>query len=98
MINVSKSNFTNNIARNGGSIYTKYIDYNINPGLILIDQPIIYYNNCYFVNNSAKFYGGAMKIEIFNPSILFTTYINNTAGIEGNEISSYPQYLFLQFP
>lgn len=31
-----------------------------------------------------------MKIEIFNPLILFTTYINNTAGLEGNEISSYP--------
>ena len=34
MINVYDSNFTNNIAKNGGAIFTKYIEYNINPSII----------------------------------------------------------------
>ncbi|CAK74386.1 unnamed protein product (macronuclear) [Paramecium tetraurelia] len=89
----------NNIAADsGGCVYINSFNQSFDINQVQ-DNPVVYINQSQFINNVAQKYGGALKTLVFNPLIdKLTTFINNSAFIEGDNISSYPSALFLTSP
>ena len=68
-----KSNFTNNIAENGGA-------------LSITGETIVIQNSCYN-SNTAKKHGGALQIHGQFVNVTGSHYFNNTAGGDGGAIN-----------
>lgn len=58
--------------------------------------PLLMFLNCSFFNNSAASYGGAILTHVYYPYFdNLTKYHGNIAGLEGNDLASYPFKLYL---
>ncbi|CAD8170566.1 unnamed protein product [Paramecium pentaurelia] len=88
---------SNVVLGSGGGLYINSFNKQFQLSEVL-DIPVITIIQCYFVNNIAYRYGGGIKTQVFSPFLIDVFYYNNSALVEGSDISSYPSSLFLSGP
>ncbi|CAD8174724.1 unnamed protein product [Paramecium octaurelia] len=97
-LKVINCTFSSNVVLgSGGGLYINSFDQQFKLSEVL-DLPVITITQSYFVNNVAYKYGGGIKTQVFSPLIIGVYYWNNSALVEGGEISSYPTQLYLSGP
>ncbi|CAD8092035.1 unnamed protein product [Paramecium sonneborni] len=97
-ITVVNCTFSSNVVLgSGGGLYINSFNQEFKLSEIL-DIPVISISQSFFINNIAYRYGGGIKTLVFWPKLINNYFYNNSALVEGEDLSSYPSSLFLSGP